>query len=291
MNKLRGRVETLLEVRSTRFAQLSLWMILVSAFYYSTVIEEYSTTAQIEHHLSFATLLPDSMSSNYVLFQACRAGFWISALFWALNLALPVSSWAATVLFTVLISLGVGSVSYTIHIYHLTNWLMFIYCFWYQLYWRDIRNAPHLLLFGRSGPFPRWAVFLSVYFIALSYTFSGLTKLGISGIAWADGTSLQLWSLLTAVSWSPTAPVFLYDRMWAMIAQSSVLLLESTAFLAIVFPRYRPLLGILLFGFHVGNELTFNHLFYGNTLLDLLFLTLYREDYSANRPQSASTAT
>ena len=276
MSKLRLLLDALLESRSTRFAQMSLWLILVSALYYSMLIEEYSTSAPIENHISFATLLPDAISGNYLLFETCRSLFWICAFFWAFNLAIPLSSWAATILFTALISLGVGSASYTIHIYHLTNWLMIIYCVWYQLYRREIGDAPRFMSFGRMAPFPHWVVFLAVYYIALSYTLSGLTKLAIAGVSWGDGTALQLWSLLTGVSWSPTVPLFLADRSWAMLAQSIMLIVESTAFLAIFVPRYRPVLGVLLFIFHVGNELTFNHLFYGNTIFVLLFLTLYR---------------
>lgn len=137
--------------------------------------------------------------------------------------------------------------------------------------------------FGSAGgkassavePLPRWAFALLLYYIAISYPFSGITKICHSGFDWANGKSLMMWVDVNAIN----RDNLLFDsivgsRSVARIMQSTTLFAELGAFLILLSPKARIPLGLLLAGFHMSVEFLMGLGFYGNIFIDFYILVV-----------------
>ena len=123
---------------------------------------------------------------------------------------------------------------------------------------------------------PPWTYFLFLYYISLSYTYSGLTKIWYSGWDWANGSSLMFW----VAHFAPYRDTWLYavitEHFWlAWIMQVVTFFVETFCLVVIFWPHARPIFGLLLVGFHLSVETLFGFHFYANILLDALILIGY----------------
>jgi hypothetical protein len=124
-------------------------------------------------------------------------------------------------------------------------------------------------------PLPRWAFSLLLYYIAISYTFSGFMKIYQSGFGWADGKSLMMWVDVNAISRDNLLFESLTSsRPLATIMQLTTLIAELGAFLILLVPKARIPLGCLLVGFHVSVEFLMGLGFYGNIFIDFYLLVV-----------------
>ena len=120
--------------------------------------------------------------------------------------------------------------------------------------------------FGNRPWCPRWVSLASIAYIGIFHTAAGLSKLSFSGLGWANGTSLQLWTYLWGRPWSPTTQLILSSRTFTQGLQALTLVLETAGILAI-FPRLRPWIGWGLVAFYAGVLTTFDYGFQFNALI------------------------
>ena len=119
---------------------------------------------------------------------------------------------------------------------------------------------------------PRWLREGAVLVLAAFYGGAGLAKLGRSGLAWADGTGLQLWLLRLGDRGSPIREWVVADATLASLLAGGVLLLELAVLIAPFAPRARRPLGVLLLALHLGIDLCLHIDFRPQMLLVALVL-------------------
>ena len=129
---------------------------------------------------------------------------------------------------------------------------MLIYALWYHFYRREIRDADREGRFWQTPLYPRWVYSLSVFYLGLFYGLSGFNKIAVSGLSWPNGVSLQLWAELFGDKSSVFTQIILSSRTAAAAMQWAALIGECGGLVAIVSRRLRPLVGMLLIGFHVA---------------------------------------
>ena len=129
--------------------------------------------------------------------------------------------------------------------------------------------------FDQVDPLPPWAFMTLVFYIGVSYTYSGLAKLHYSGLAWGDGRSLMMWIDVHATARDNILfHAITGSRFVAAALQTTTLVAETAAILMLFMPRLRPALGIVLVGFHASIEWLLGFGFYGNVFLDLHLLVV-----------------
>ena len=122
-------------------------------------------------------------------------------------------------------------------------------------------------------PLPGWCFMLLIYYIGISYTFSGISKLYYSGLSWGDGSSLMMWVEADAINRDNLVFQLLTSHHWlASTLQTTTLLAEVLAILVLFVPRLRPLFGLIFVGFHLSIELLFGLSFFSNIFLDTYIL-------------------
>src|SRR5262249_53969704 len=221
--------------------------------------------------------LPDAVLLSRWLHWACGLAFAAGAGLWLARRWLPWSAWLATLGFTGVIGLYLESASQVTHVAHLPNLLLLVPALGDHFYSDDIRAADQAHAFWATPLYPRWAHGLGVYVVGLFYGLSGLAKWLESGPGWANGVSLQLWVRLWGDPSSWWTWAILEDRRLAATLQWGTLVGETSGLLAIVWPRSRPVVGVLLVGFHVAQVAVFGWGFHANmAYLLLLFLPVDR---------------
>ena len=122
-------------------------------------------------------------------------------------------------------------------------------------------------------PLPGWCFMLMVYYIGLSYTFSGIAKLCYSGIGWANGSSLMMWVESMASGRDNLLFDLLTNHHWlASALQTTTLAAELFAIVILLAPRLRPVFGLVFVGFHMSIEILFGYGFFANIFLDTYIL-------------------
>lgn len=122
-------------------------------------------------------------------------------------------------------------------------------------------------------PLPGWCFMLLVYYIGISYTFSGISKLYYSGWAWGDGSSLMMWVEAKASGRDNLLFELLTNHHWlASTLQTTTLITELFAILFLFIPRLRPIFGLVFVGFHLSIEILFGFSFIPNIFLDAYIL-------------------
>lgn len=265
------------------FGQLSLFVVLSLSVYLS-----------YETHLNFRTLakgvpisllgylLPQGYLSDLSLFQACKWILWLAASLWlavpflgfcsrrTLRILITLSTWTTYASYVSVASIYWENLPFYLHKFVLPSWLLLIYALWYHFYKQEIINALKLGVFWQTALYPRWTYALSVYVMALYYTFAGISKLR-STLTWGNGLSLQLWTYLYGDRTSPFAKFILYDRTYASLFQGGVMILECLTFLSIFNTRLRMLIGLCLLFFHLAVDMTFHINFSPNMVLLVIF--------------------
>jgi hypothetical protein len=275
------------------YGQVTLWALLAGAVplagYFLTHHGGSHPRGQRAGPATLLSGLPDALLLDRRVFLGCGLLFFAGAALWLARRALPWSSWLAALAFTALVALYLESASQATHVAHLTNQLLLVYALWYHVEARAIRAADRAGRFWSTPLYPRWAHELSVLAVGLFYGWAGLSKLLASGLAWPNGTSLQLWVRLFGDAEAWASRLILADRRVAEAMQWLALLGETSGLLAIVWPRARPLVGATLIAFHLGQIAVFGWGFHANLLILALVLLPARNWLAPRNKSGAST--
>jgi hypothetical protein len=220
---------------------------------------------------SLLSFLPDSVLLDRGVSFLCGGCFLVGAVLWVMRIGLPWSAWMAALGFNGVVALYLESASQVTHVAHLTCMLLVIHALWYQCYRKEIAEADAEGRFWATELYPQWVFSLSVFALGLFYGLSGLSKLLRSGPGWANGVSLQLWTQLFGDPDSMWTQWILSSRTFARVLQVTTLVGETAGLVAIVWPASRPIIGLLLLGFHVGQIAVFHWGFHANMIMLALF--------------------
>jgi hypothetical protein len=221
--------------------------------------------------------LPDAVRCDERVLQGSAWLFYAAAVLWAAQVLLPWSSWLAALAFTLVMALHFENKNALSHSTHLTCVLLWLYALWYGCCAGDIRRALRAGRFWSTPLYPNWVQALALFYVGFFYSLSGVSKLAHSGVAWANGTSLQVWVMLWGDKASVWTQLLLEHRWLAQLLQATTLAAEIAALPAVFFRRARVLEGLALVGFHIGSISVFHYTFHANAvLIGLLFLPLDR---------------
>jgi len=286
--KFLGHWNWLGDLSRPHFGQLTLWVLLLCAqplnWYFltncsrTTVEKTEAGSPQRLRELGTRTgpatvlsFLPESVLRNLVVLRVCGGLFILGSLLWLSRLLLPWSGWLTSLSFTAVVALYVENMTQVTHVAHVTNMLLLLHALWYQCYHQEIRAALLQKRFWTTRLYPQWVHALGVFYLGLFYGLSGLMKLLTSGPNWANGVSLQLWTNLWGNPDSPFTTLILGQRWIALTLQYSTLIGETGGLLAIVSRWARPVIGLLLIGFHIGAISVFSWGFHANVAMLILF--------------------
>jgi vitamin K-dependent gamma-carboxylase-like protein len=279
--KLLSRFDWLGERSRPHYGQLVLWTLLACACCLCLYFELYwgekrTSDVRTAAPTSLLSFLPADLLLSRGLIVACGAAFAAGAALWAARRLVPWSGWLTALSFNAVVALYLENSSQETHVAHVAGGFLLIYALWYTFYGREIREADRQGRFWRTALYPRWVYSLSVFYLGLFYALSGFNKIAVSGLGWANGLSLQLWAELFGFKDSVFTQAILSSRMAAAAMQWAALLGECGGLVAVVSARLRPLMGLLLIGFHVAQICVFGWGFHANMLmLALVFLPAY----------------
>jgi hypothetical protein len=259
-----------LEERSLpHFNQVVVWTLLLTAAVLACWQFEMHE-GQRRGFVSLLSWLPDNIVRSGWTWVAFRLVLILGIVLWACQRLLPWSCWLVVVGFAGLWSLHVETTYNTAHIFHMANMLLVIQALWITGDAALINQRLRDKTFWTLPLVPRWVSLASIAYIGIFHTAAGLSKLSFSGPAWANGTSLQLWTYLWGRPWSPTTQLILSSRRFTQALQALTLVVETAGVLAI-FPRLRPWIGLALTAFYLGVLATFDYGFQFNALLTALY--------------------
>lgn len=258
------------------FGQLTLWLLLLCAQplcgYF--LLHWGGPLSAMGQRIGPATVLsglPDLILHSRLSILILSGLFVFGSLLWMAQVWIPWSGWMSSLSFTGVVALYLENSTQATHVAHATNMVLLIHALWYHCYASEIRSARAEGRFWTTLLYPRWVHALSVFYLGMLYGCSGLMKLLSSGPGWANGVSLQLWTNLWGDETSFFTSLILNHRWFAQLLQFSTLIGETGGFLAIVSRRCRPVIGLLLIGFHIGAISVFGWGFHANLLLLILF--------------------
>ncbi len=95
-------------------------------------------------------------------------------------------------------------------------------------------------LLNQTSEFAGWPIKLIQWFFALMYASAVWNKLGVSGLEWANGFTLQWILARDGLRWdSPLGYWLSHHHTLVLIAQYGVVLFQGTFALAVIFPKLR----------------------------------------------------
>jgi hypothetical protein len=247
-----GVTAWLLQRGEARFGLWTVRCLLLFAVILAALPFEHASGPRTGETVTLISWWPESWIRSPAIFLAVRIWLLASAGAWLAWRAIPWSCWSTVAAFTALWSLRMENVTNGAHIFNVTNTLLFIHALWFQFYRDELREAGSSGNLNAARFYPRWAFWLSVFYLGWFHSLAGWTKLWVSGPGWGDGTSLQLWMSLFAEHRSPLVWPVMADRTFASFLQTASLWIESLSLLCILgrWPRY--LVGVALFGFYCG---------------------------------------
>jgi len=209
-------------------------------------------------------------------FSLLQVLFALAAVLWALQKAVPYSAWAATGLFVLIESLRQETSHYSDHQPYTVTMVLVLLCAWYQIERRAIRIAASERRLAEALVLPRWVPALAIFYLALTYTLSGVDKLVHSGPSWADGTALRMWLVHSGAAERSTLGGWIAaSPRVAFLLQTTTLAVETLALLATRTRITSVLLGVTLIGMHLATWHLFSVHFFGNMVLCAVFLVWY----------------
>lgn len=244
--------------------RLLLWFVLLVNAFYILQLPLY-LPAPHEGVLTFAGIFPDEFVYSIKLYWTLRCVFFAGAAAWLMGVAVPLSCGIAVASFMLAAAQSLETQVYTTHIYHFSTNVMLVLAAWHSFLGVDRRAL-------RRAPLPGWVVETIAAYMLITYTYSGATKLFYNGLEWANGLSLQLWVARAGDINSSLTRWLMDSRLLAQLSQAAVLGAETISVAAIIVRPLRPLIGAVLFGFHLSVELLFDYGFYGNIGLVLIVL-------------------
>jgi hypothetical protein len=280
---LRTWLDRLGERSRPHYGQAVLWVTLLCAaafcLYFVThwANPVYRTSDVRTGPVSVVSFLPADVLLSRDLHILCGELFAAGAALWAFRVGVPWSGWLTALSFSAVLALYFESVSQVTHVAHAATAFLYIYALWYTFYAREIRAAGLAGQFWATHLYPRWVYSLGVFYLGLFYGLSGLNKLATGGPDWANGVSLQLWARLFGDPHSVFTQMILGSRAVATALQWLALAGECGGLVAVVSARLRPVVGLLLIAFHIGQIAVFGWYFHANmVLIALTFLPVFQ---------------
>ncbi len=255
------------------FGQYVTWLLLVFTIVLAVTPIEFATGDRSAQAATIFTWLPLVLLNSPTFFTSVRVFLVLSALLWAMRIAVPISCWMTTVLFALMWSLRMENLTNGAHIFNVTNMLLLIHALWFQFYSTDMKKAAQANQFWLTPTYPRWVFLLSVFYLGWFHSLAGFTKLYKTGLGWGNGVSLQLWTEVFGETGSPFAQIVLYDSRLTAWLQTGALVIECFSILCIFHWTIRYAVGVGLIGFYIGVLTTFVTFgFHFNAILVAIFL-------------------
>lgn len=278
-----NRFDFLFQHSTTRFTQYSIWILLVFALLLAIQAPPHEYGVQQETPATFLFVMPEKVVRSLIVYEVVRLLLIAGIIGWAFQKMLPFSCWLTVFSAHCLWALRMENVSSGAHVFHLTNWLLTIHALWIYFYTVPIKRALKEGEFWKKPLVPRWVFLLSVFYIGWFHSCAGIAKLSYSGLDWANGISLQLWTHQFAWRESPTSQLLLNSRLMTQMLQVGTLIFETTAILAIFHRHLRLLCGLALAGFYVGVLTSFVDFGFHMNFLLVLWFFLPIEEWFFNR--------
>jgi len=228
------------------------------------------TTATILHPFRGPTLMSPMLETGLVV------GVWIFATLWLFQRLLPFSAWLTAILFTLAWAVRLENMGKTIHVSHLTALLLWVLAWWRQETMAEFRAARAQGQSWSGLYYPEWVFQSCLVITALFYGWAGWSKLAASGLDWANGISMQIWTRLWGNPNFFATQWVLESRPISMFLQTLSLALEVFAPLAIL-PIFRTWIGLGLIGMHLGIVTIFGWGFHGNMIFIALLMLPFRQ--------------
>ena len=255
------------------FGQFSTWVLLLFAVIVALTPIEFDLGQRREVAATIFSWLPESLIRSPMLFVVVRIALLVSAVLWALRIAIPISCWSTVLFFTLCWALRMENLTNGAHIFNVTNWLLIIHAMWFHFRRQEIHTAIREGRFWDARLYPRWVFWLCIFYLGWFHTLAGLSKITTSGFGWGDGVSLQLWTQLFGWEPSPFGKLLLWDVRLTSLMQTGALVIECLSILCIINRWFRYAIGFALFGFYLGVLTTFvNFGFHFNAVLVAMFL-------------------
>lgn len=273
VHPVRSWTAWLLDRGENRFGLLAVGWLLLFATILALIPFEHAAGPRADQTVTLLSGLPESWLRSPAVFAGVRVWLLVSAVAWLAWLAVPWSCWSTVAAFAALWSLRMENVTNGAHIFNATNTLLCIHAMWFHFYGQELRQARQNGQMWNARLYPRWAFWLSVFYLGWFHSLAGFTKIVCSGWGWGNGTSLQLWMSLFAEPSSPLTWPILHSRTLAAVLQTGALIIECASILCILgrWPRY--IVGLALIGFYSGVLGTFTLFgFHFNWMLVAWFL-------------------
>jgi len=255
------------------FGQLSTWLLLLFAIIVALTPIEFELGDRREAAATIFSWLPESIVRSPQLFFGVRIALLISAIAWAFRVAIPISCWSTVLFSTLYWALRMENLTNGAHIFNVTNWLLIIHAMWFHFRRQEIGSALQSGNFWQARLYPRWVLWLCIFYLGWFHSLAGLSKIMNTGFGWGDGVSLQLWTELFGWKPSPFGKLLLWDVRLTALMQTGALAIECLSILCIVNRWFRYAIGFALFGFYLGVLTTFIDFgFHFNAILVAVFL-------------------
>ncbi|UYL08363.1 hypothetical protein B9G69_015075 [Bdellovibrio sp. SKB1291214] len=227
----------------------------VIALLFDQLFIPWRTEGQIQV-VSLAGWLPENIMSSYPLFQAVTVAGIVGVGLWLFNFFPKVTSILSVILFVLSTSLYLQNEPFGDHRQSVFCLLMIL------LAAREYRLVQHYFFQVAAG------IVISFYFLA------GWEKVFYSGLAWINGTSLQIFVHYTGNERSVLRRLILHNVDVARVLQAGILILECGSFLLFGSRGLRRLWLVGLVGFHVGIEEIFGYRYFLHLLVVLYLFAL-----------------
>jgi len=261
------------EEATPRYGQIATWLLLLFAVIVALTPVEFDTGPRRTVPATVFSWLPEALVRSPELFVGVRVVLLVSAILWALRIAIPISCWVTVAAFTMSWALRMENLTNGAHIFNVTNWLLIIHAMWFHFRRHEILTAVRDQKFWSTKLYPRWVFWLCVFYLGWFHTLAGLSKIYASGLGWGDGISLQLWTQLFGWEPSPFGKILLWDVRLTKWMQTGALAMECLSVLCIFNRWFRYGVGLALIGFYVGVLTTFVDFgFHFNAILVAFFL-------------------
>ena len=121
--------------------------------------------------------------------------------------------------------------------------------------------------------FAQWSLLLTQWLLALAYFSAFISKLGRSGLDWANGYTLQYFLLQDGLRWNSEPAMWLGQfHTVAWLLQWATLFFQGTFFLVVLFPLFSWFYVPMGLAFHTGVYLTIGAPFFHWMFLYVVFI-------------------
>ncbi len=128
------------------------------------------------------------------------------------------------------------------------------------------------ILYAESR-FARWPILLIQWFFVLMYLSAVISKMAVSGTEWMNGYTLQYYLIRDGMRWgSPLALWASQYHLFIMLLQWVIVIIQSTFWVAVIWPPARWIYIPLGLSFHLGILLTLRANFYTWIALYVVFI-------------------